>query len=63
MTMLLKDYLKKVGDEQAAQVLGVKQRTVQAWRLGQRLPRTKAARQIVERTGGAVTLDEIYKAS
>ncbi len=58
--MEFRDYLKTLGDERAAELFGVKPRTVRSWRFGERAPRLRQARTIVERTQGAITLAEIY---
>jgi DNA-binding transcriptional regulator YdaS (Cro superfamily) len=58
--MLLSDFIKQLGDEAAAELFGVKPRTAQSWRLGERFPRPKQAREVVERTKGEVSLEEVY---
>ena len=49
-----------MGVNKAAQVLGEKRRTVEAWLYRERYPRPETARKIVERTKGRVTLAGIY---
>ena len=51
-------YLRAIGDEEAANVLGVKPRTVKSWRLGDRIPRPTQARVIVSRA--PVSMSDIY---
>ena len=51
-------YLRTLGDEEAASVLGVKPRTVKSWRLGDRIPRPAQARAIVARA--PVSMSDIY---
>ena len=58
--MTLTEYLKKVGDERAAEAFGVTRRRIESWRLGQRQPRPAMANKIVELTAGALTLADIY---
>jgi DNA-binding XRE family transcriptional regulator len=52
--------LENVGDKVAAEQLGVKERTVKAWRLGDRRPRLEQAREIQARW--PVTFEDIYYA-
>ena len=52
--------LYDLGDRRAAEVLGVKRRTVKSWRLGLRMPRPAVARAITERS--PVSLADIYGA-
>lgn len=59
--MRLVEYIEQVGDEHAAQLFRVKRRTAMSWRLGSRSPRPWKAQEIVEKTGGAVTMAEIYE--
>jgi hypothetical protein len=61
MTTPFQDYLYSIGDKAASEALGVKRRTVKAWRLGLRTPRPAQARAIVERA--PVTLADIYGAA
>lgn len=51
-------YLYGLGDEKAAQLLGVPERTVKSWRLGDRVPRPTQARQII--ATAPVSMDDIY---
>jgi len=59
--MRLKDFIERVGEEEAARTFEVPLRTVRSWRYGQRRPNYKRARLIVERS--PVTMDGIYKDS
>lgn len=52
-------YLDRVGDDAAAERLGVAKRTVQSWRLGERAPRPVQAQQITSKM--PVTMDDIYR--
>ncbi len=58
--MELPAYIERIGDEAAARMFGVTERCVLSWRLRDRMPRPKKAREIVAKTGGDVTLAEIY---
>lgn len=51
-------YLASLGDKQASEMLGVPQRTVKSWRLGDRVPRPAQAREITDRA--PVSMDDIY---
>jgi hypothetical protein len=59
----LAEFIRKHGDAHCATLFGVKERTVASWRRGENFPRTAKAPQIVERTGGAVTIEGIYRAN
>lgn len=50
--------LAELGDEQAANVLGVTPRAAKAYRLGDRLPRPRQAPEVARRLG--LTLADIY---
>jgi hypothetical protein len=54
-------YLADLGDGKASLLYGVKPRTVQSWRLGEKIPRPAMANVIVARS--PLTLDDIYGAS
>lgn len=56
--MNLREYIEKMGDEKAAKLFQVKPRTVMSWRLGDRTPRPKQAKIIVEKS--PVTMEGIY---
>lgn len=58
--MTLQDFINKHGTAAAADKLGFKPRTISAWRWGQRIPSRESALAIVERSGGEITLEEIY---
>lgn len=58
--MDLKPYLEKMGDSKAAELFGVKKRTVAAWRRGERHPKRSHAEIIVKRS--PVTFEGIYGA-
>lgn len=58
VVMDLIEYLEKMGDEKAANLFGVKKRTVMSWRLRERTPRPKQAQIITERS--PVTMEGIY---
>ncbi len=42
---------------------GVKERTALSWQYGERLPRPSQARDLVEKSGGELTLAMIYQAA
>lgn len=56
----LKRYIEAVGDTVAAELFNVEQRTVSAWRRGERLPRTNKAKEIIKATKGRLKMDDIY---
>lgn len=58
--MNLRDFLKEIGDSGAADLLDVPQRTVAAWRRGERIPRPNQAARIVRLTRGRVDYAGIY---
>ncbi len=51
-------YLVELGDKAAAESLGVPERTVKSWRLGDRIPRPRKASEIAAAT--SMTLADIY---
>lgn len=59
--MKLSLYIKNIGDEAAAALFNVEVRTAASWRLGERHPRPKKAREIVLLTGGDVSFADIYE--
>ena len=63
MTMTLIEFIQKHGDAKCASLFKVKERTIASWRRGENFPRAKKAREIVERTGGKVGMDGIYRAT
>lgn len=58
--MTLSDYIKDKGHKRCADLFGVSESTVKAWRWGARKPRPEAANRIVQITGGEVSLAGIY---
>lgn len=56
--MKLPEYIKLVGDEALATMVGVTKFAVRSWRTGERTPRPEQARKIVEKT--PLTMDDIY---
>jgi hypothetical protein len=56
--MRLQEYIRMVGPSGFAKAIEENERTVKSWLYGARLPKTSAARKIVERT--PVTMDGIY---
>lgn len=62
--MKLRDFIRKVGDEEAARLLGVNKRAAMSYRLGERTPKPAAARRIVKNTKkhplGPITLEDVY---
>lgn len=52
--------LESIGDAKASEQLGVKVRTVKAWRLGARKPRPEQAQEIAARW--PISLEDIYVA-
>lgn len=58
--MNLREYIEAMGDDIAAKRLGISPRAAKSYRLGVRLPRPAAARQMVKRSRGALSLQAIY---
>ena len=58
--MTFRQYLEALGDEKAAVRFGISPRVAKSYRLGERRPRPKLARQMVRRSRGALTLESIY---
>lgn len=61
MKTSLPEYIARVGDVAAANLFGVKRRTVESWRRGERVPRPSQANKIVRLTGGEVDFSSIYR--
>ena len=59
--MKLSLYIQNIGDEAAATLFSVEERTAASWRRGERHPRPKKAREIVMLTGGDVSYADIYQ--
>lgn len=59
--MNLVEFLTTIGDAEAARLFGVKVRTVQSWRLRDRIPRPQQAAIIVSKS--PVTYEGIYGSS
>ena len=60
LRMDLPTYIEAHGDEAAAQLFGVKVRTVASWRRGERWPHPNKAREIETATKGRVSFSEIF---
>jgi len=58
--MTLSDYIKAIGDDAAAQVLGISRRAAKSYRLRDRSPRPQTANQMVRRSKGKLTMESIY---
>jgi DNA-binding transcriptional regulator YiaG len=58
--MRLADYIKQVGDDKFAKIIGVSKHAARSWRTGERRPRPAQAQKIVAKT--PVTMQEIYGA-
>lgn len=58
--MNLSTYIKTIGEQAASRLFSVSIYTVRSWRSGSRSPRPAKALEIVEATGGKVTLESIY---
>lgn len=56
----LSDFIAEKGDAAAAAMFGVKERTAASWRRLENYPRATKAQEIVEITGGEVTMAGIY---
>ena len=61
--MNLRDFLKEIGDDTAAKLIGVKPRTISAWRRGERFPRPEQAARILRASNGRVDYEGIYSVS
>lgn len=56
--MKLKEYIRLIGDEPFAKLIGVSKHAARSYRTGERSPRPAVARKIVKKT--PVTLEGIY---
>lgn len=63
MPVTLPEFIRKHGDAHCAGLFRVKERTVASWRRGENYPRAAKSREIVERTGGKVSMEGIYRRS
>jgi len=53
-----REYLERLGDQKAAKLFSVSERTAQSWRLGDRVPRPEQAKAIIAVT--PLTYESIY---
>jgi hypothetical protein len=58
--MKLREYLTAIGDAQAAKLFGISERAARSYRYGVRTPKPATARQIVRRSKGALSMQDIY---
>lgn len=58
--MKLTAYIAFIGDEAAAELFGISNRTAMSYRLGERKPRPEVAERIVLKTSGKVGWRDIY---
>lgn len=58
--MDLSTYIREKGEAPCAALFGVSIWTIRKWRTGDRLPSPAKANDIVSRTGGDVSLADIY---
>lgn len=58
--MKLTEYIASIGDTEASQLFGIKERTAKSWRLGERRPRPEQAKEIVRLTRNLVKLEECF---
>ncbi len=58
--MDLPDFIKSMGDAEAARLFGVTERAVMSWRLGDRQPRPATASQIIAASKGRLNWQDIY---
>ena len=56
----LPQYIASLGDVVFAQRYCVKERTAASWRRRERYPRPEQAHELIERSGGELTMDIIY---
>lgn len=59
--MTLSEYIIQLGTVKAAKVLGITERAARSYRYLDRRPRPDIAMQIVRKSKGAVTMQEIYQ--
>lgn len=59
--MDLTSFIEKHGDAHCAALFDAKIRTVASWRRRERFPRPEQAALIVERSGGVLDMDAIYR--
>lgn len=60
MAMDLPSFIRSLGVEKAAELFDESPRAVKGWMYGERTPRPKKAKKLVERSKGRVTLATIY---
>lgn len=58
--MTLREYILKFGVDHCAILFGVKPRTIDSWKRGERYPRPEKAHEIVSKTEGKVTIEGCY---
>lgn len=58
----LPEFIERIGDNAAAELFGVKVRTIESWRRRERFPRVEQARVIVTRTRNEVDYAGIFGA-
>lgn len=59
--MDLQTFIEAHGDERAAALFGVKERTTASWRRGERWPKPKSWRRIVEASERKVSVDDLIR--
>lgn len=59
--MTLSEFISEAGDDAAASLFNVSERTAASWRRGERSPRTEKAREIEQATDGRVTFSECFE--
>ena len=55
------DFITRLGDERAAEMFRVKQRTIQSWRRAERRPRARDIPIMIEQSGGVLSLASFFE--
>ena len=63
MAQSLPDFIRGLGVDKAAALLGQKPRTVMSWMYRDRRPRPETAQELIERSNGRLSMASIYGAA
>lgn len=56
-----RQWLTTLGDEKAAEQLGITERSAKGYRLGERIPRLKDVPLLIQKTGGRLNADSFIR--
>lgn len=59
-TLSLIDLITEIGDDRAAEMFGVKPRTVASWRRSERWPLARDIPHLIELSGGRLSLESFF---